>query len=324
MQYNININQKQLIELSSYLGIKINLKTASILDFFKKAHTVFNKKIIKNDVYYKVEYEKVLEQNPLLGIEKKQVARHFDKLVEMSILKKQIVKGKGTETYFAPDFNYIKCFFEFKTQDKNVLSTGQKSSVPQDKNVLSYIEHKNNNIELVNIESTQKIQDFKNNPNYSRWRAIDFPDLTDEQLELAIETYLSDYPKAKTTSIVGYLTDYNKKHKKPGWVKAKEKEVVYQENVEKAKKDSGSDSQAYGNLLSMDEASQEPQREEIDPRLGELTKEVRKRLQNGVIKLSDYPVLNPSLFKSVMKTPIDQQVAFFVAIEKQALTKAKN
>jgi hypothetical protein len=174
------------------------------------------------------------------------------------------------------------------------------------------------------LESTQKIQDFKNNPNFPKWRAIDFPDLTDEQLELAIETYLSDYPKAKTTSIVGYLTDYNKKHKKPNWVKAKESEVVYQENVEKAKEDSDSDSQAYGNLLSMDEALQEPQREEIDPRIEELTKNIKKRLQNGGIKLSDYPVLNPSLFKSVMKTPLEQQVAFFVAIEKQALTKAKN
>ena len=140
--------------MSEEIGIKINLKTATILNYFKEAHTVFLKKIIDNEVYYKVEYKKVLEQNPLLDIEVKQLSRHFDKLVEMGILKKEIVKNSGTETYFATGKNYIKCFFE--TQDKNVLSRGQKCPVAEDKNVLSIYKHKNNKHKEINIKSQPK------------------------------------------------------------------------------------------------------------------------------------------------------------------------
>lgn len=160
MQYNININQKQLYELSQELGVEISIKTASVLDYFKSAHTVFKVKVINNEIYYKTEYQKVLNQNPLLNIGIKQLTRHFDKLVEMKILKKEIVKGGGTDTYFATDENYIKCFFEI-TQDKNVLLTRQKCSVRQDKNVLSYnIDHNTN--KYINNKHIKKIYKKEN------------------------------------------------------------------------------------------------------------------------------------------------------------------
>lgn len=216
MQYNININQKQLVELANELDVKINLKTATVLNYFKEAHTVFKQKTINGDVWYQINYDKVLEQNPLLDVEPKQIARYFKHLVDLDILSITVEKGFGTITWYKPSTNYIRCFFETR-QDKKVPSdstkkfypTEQKSSVRQDKKVLSYIEH-NNNKHINNNILDKKIENFINNPNYPRWKTTNYPNLTDEDIKTNLEIYLSDYPDSKITSFNNYLTGLNR------------------------------------------------------------------------------------------------------------------
>jgi ribosomal protein L19E len=214
-------------------------------------------------------------------------------------------------------------FFNFPGEKRKFLES-QSSKVPKsDSPTQPPINNtdSNNNTNINKKKESEpsnfKLDDYKNNPNYPRWQSANFPDLTEEQIDVNLETYLADYPNAKHTSINNYLADVNKKLKKPDWIRAKEKETVYQDNLaEDKKKHEDQEEPSYGDLLSMDEALQEPQEEEFDQKLDELRKDIKQRLENGNIKASDYSTLSPSLFKSVMSTTIENQIEFFVGIEK--------
>jgi hypothetical protein len=111
MQYNININQKALVSVSTELKISLDLKDATILDFMVKfIHTgQLDCEIIDGKPFYWVAYQKIIDENPLLGIADKDViARRLERLCSAKILTKELLKKKGNKTYFAFGSNYQK------------------------------------------------------------------------------------------------------------------------------------------------------------------------------------------------------------------------
>lgn len=289
MQYNITINQKQLVELSQKLGVKINLKTATVLNYFKEAHTVFQQKIIDGSVWYRVDYTKVLEQNPLLDIEKKQLANHFQLLVEMLVLDKFLDKASGNQVYFKPGENYIPCFFDVPPIEKNFHTYRKKLSYPIEKNFYRYnIEHSNNKHNK--IEHTENpLSFFLDNHMYKQIKDTNFPDLTDQQVETNLKVFLSDYPNAKSTSMTSFLTDLNKKLKKTSWEKAKEKEQTYQKQSQTTQNEKKKDAMYYESKKvekpkneSVDEAKQMLENQIIETK----KQEILEKLKKGTFDLS--------------------------------------
>lgn len=104
MKYSININQKALVELNNETGINLDLKDATIISFFKD-YTHFpkvKKQIINGDVFYWVSYQWIIDENPLLEIENKDVlGRRIEKICNTGILQKFLDKKDGNKVYLA-------------------------------------------------------------------------------------------------------------------------------------------------------------------------------------------------------------------------------
>jgi hypothetical protein len=73
-------------------------------------------------------------------------------------------------------------------------------------------------------ENTPTLNNFLNSPMYGSWKLTNFPNLTDEEIKVNVETYLTDYPEAKSTSINSFLRDVNRKKEKP---KVKDDDSAY-------------------------------------------------------------------------------------------------
>lgn len=104
MKYSININQKALVELNNETGTNLDLKDATIISFFKD-YTHFpkvKKQIINGDVFYWVSYQWIIDENPLLEIENKDVlGRRIEKICNTGILQKFLDKKDGNKVYLA-------------------------------------------------------------------------------------------------------------------------------------------------------------------------------------------------------------------------------
>jgi len=59
--------------------------------------------------------------------------------------------------------------------------------------------------------SNLDLEDIKNNPLFLKSKTLNFPELTENEIDLQIETYLTDYPKAKAMSVFNYLAEQNSK-----------------------------------------------------------------------------------------------------------------
>ncbi len=136
MQYNFDINQKAIVELSKTTGVKLGLQEAVIIDFIAKfAHSgECEVIIIEGKVYYWLAYSKIIEECPLLGIKNKEVlARKIELLENAGILLKHYEAGKVRKTYFAFGPNYKHIVFDYKKNKQDVGGTmpTEKSSLDE-------------------------------------------------------------------------------------------------------------------------------------------------------------------------------------------------
>ena len=115
MQYNININQKALLDLSTKTDVKLGLKHACLIDFFTKFRNSNKAKtmIFEGNEYIWVSYGLILENLPLLEIKSKDVlARYFNDLIKAKILTKVTSKKMGNKTYWRQGENFGCLFFD--------------------------------------------------------------------------------------------------------------------------------------------------------------------------------------------------------------------
>lgn len=133
MHFNININQKAIMEIAKKTGVKLNLKHASLISSYRNfaLSSKTKKQIINNKVFVWMSYSEVLEQNPLLGLEitsKEVLARYFTDLIKAEIIERYLDKKEGNRTYFGAGK-----YFDNIYSDNGTLPTLQ--SIPSDSTV---------------------------------------------------------------------------------------------------------------------------------------------------------------------------------------------
>lgn len=187
MNYNININQKAIVELNSELEDKLDLKDATILEWMLKFHAEpkSKKMLIGESVYFWGAYQLIIDENPLLEIDNKEViSRRVGRLVDAGLIQNFISKDEGNKTYFSIT---QKCFDLIK-RDEKTLST--QKSIPIDSKVdtLSTQKSNNNNIiynNIINNDFGKYLNDILFIENICMSQK-----LTKEELQLKIDEFV--------------------------------------------------------------------------------------------------------------------------------------
>lgn len=105
MNYNININQKAIYDSN----LELELYEAFILEAIRQMTSnweVMEKIIANNKVYYWIDYDKVISDNPMLKGRKKEpmkrdtMYRYIKSLCEMGFLEAHPDNGRGFKTFF--------------------------------------------------------------------------------------------------------------------------------------------------------------------------------------------------------------------------------
>lgn len=212
MQFNTNINNKTLLKINKEGRFKLNLIHGAIVDFFAKIYSnpKFQFQIINNDKYVYLNYDKVITELPLLDIGKKSVQMYINTLVNANILKKEIVNYQYT--YFAPGERFGEFFSDSTEEDFNKPKEDEEPKEDDNKPEKSKAYKE---IKTAPTGSTLTIEGIKEHPTFSYNRSKKFPNLTDEEVDGEIGTFLSSYPKAKIASVFNYLADADcRLHKK--------------------------------------------------------------------------------------------------------------
>lgn len=151
MYYNININQKAIVEFNLDNEIKLDLADAFIIEYLQKQSTSQfakrNFKIINNEVYYLLNYENIIKQLPLLNIDTKDaIGRRIKKLKNLKIIKHFIDRQHYNKIYFTTT-ELFEIFFSYQTvQEPKPNGSRTESQTVQEPN--QYIDNniKDNNI----------------------------------------------------------------------------------------------------------------------------------------------------------------------------------
>lgn len=137
MKYNININQKGVIDA----GLNVDLVDMAIYDFLKAyTHAQVCRRMVEAEVvYYSVPYKKVIDENPLLPIKSTDgIYRRFKKLEAAQIIKMHPDNAKLSMVWFC--FGEISRHIDFYTPglesdppDEKPTPPGRKTGGPSDK-----------------------------------------------------------------------------------------------------------------------------------------------------------------------------------------------
>lgn len=193
MKYSININQKAIVELNNEAGANLDLKDATIISFFKD-YTHFpkvQKQIIENEVFYWVSYQWIIDENPLLEIENKNVlARRIEKICNAGILQKFIDKKQGNKIYLAFGKNYQRLITDtpiyskvdnLSTQKSEPLSTQKSYNYNTD--ILGNKKIENKEIEKSIIDNQVDQKDLNNQERLNINSLSNFFGLSQEEKE---------------------------------------------------------------------------------------------------------------------------------------------
>lgn len=99
-----------ILGFSQKVGLELGLDIEDLLllrwfvDFKDSGHMV--SRIINDETYYWVNYEKVLEALPILQIKKNAIYRKFKKMTDKQVLKRTTLRVAGTFSFFNLDKNY--------------------------------------------------------------------------------------------------------------------------------------------------------------------------------------------------------------------------
>jgi hypothetical protein len=220
MKYSININQKALVELNSETGANLDLKDATIISFFKD-YTHFpkvKKQIIDNEIFYWVSYQWIIDENPLLEIENKDVlGRRIEKICNTGILQKFLDKKDGNKVYLAFGENYQRLITDTPPtySKQGSLPTQKSEPLPTQKSDnynTNILEYKNNNLSPKPAVEISKIEILKDeiqaNPLYPKIISL-YPKIPSERLETEIEFALTKFIElGRTSGAFSYIKSY--------------------------------------------------------------------------------------------------------------------
>lgn len=254
MQYNININQKALLEIALETNSKLRLEHGAVLDHFLKikATEAFQTKIINEKSFIWISYKNVLRDLPLLYVEStRTISRYFQDLVDAKILEK-FLDVENSKTFFAAGENFQKLFFNNKNNNGNVSEKSQKKfkvgctedntpllpeiHPPVTRNtppciIATEYNNTNNNTNYINSISLKedlkkKILDFLKNQIFGINKKMRFENLTDEEIVTSLATIFQSYNHIKDFTVFNMLADIANK-------KTKEQKILEKINKQK-------------------------------------------------------------------------------------------
>lgn len=108
------------------------------------------------DVYYWINYSKILEDIPILNVTKERIKKkHFNKLCECGVLKHKYINNGGSYSYYSLGENYLSLIEDLGGRSKMTEGVGQKEPRGCVKNDLPNIDILNNkSINNNNISSS--------------------------------------------------------------------------------------------------------------------------------------------------------------------------
>lgn len=204
MKFTIyGFSQKRLIEL------ELDHTDALILRYFIdfKDSGKMKTEIFNDEIYYWVQYEKVVEEIPIIRItNNNNMYRRFRKLVKANVLKHRTKRKGGTFSYFRPNKEYYSLISEgCVSKDGGGTSKKAKGSAPKDgtKNPSTKDPSK---IHIVQSEKLWKLYPLKKGKNKAMKK---IPELVKEysyaELERCINRYI-EYVEGKRES--GFNLNY--------------------------------------------------------------------------------------------------------------------
>ena len=191
IKYNININQKAIIEN----GLDINLTCAAIFDFIYNfissgSSTSIN---IEGLQYYWVSYQYIIDSMPLLGIKNKEtISRNIKKLVNCGLLEMRLLKEMNNKTFYRVGVNASVLFFGNVSTQRSIGVDSKIDRVSTQKSNNSYINDSD-------INNTNKNKNDHNND-----RDLDS---VKNKLELDFDEIWKIYPSQCPDRLVRLRTD---------------------------------------------------------------------------------------------------------------------
>lgn len=163
MKFNLNINQKSIIESN----LDIDIQDACILDFISTfSHSDKIKKLFIGDkVYYWFDYNLVSENLPILKLKKDTVYRRFKYLSEIGLLEPHPDNQNLGRPYYHLSQLLMSLFFTigFKSDptEKNPTPYGNESVPPTEKNPNDNSIKYNVNKLYFDIEKKETVSEFE-------------------------------------------------------------------------------------------------------------------------------------------------------------------
>ncbi len=129
MQYNININQKAIIDS----GLQIDYKDAAILDVcMKYGHSSSCIKMeFCGKIYYWFDHNKIAKELPLLSLKKDSVYRRMKKMCEVGLVIQHPENEKMGKSFYS--FQDLTLGLYSEPSDKKTDTLGKPSVEPSDK-----------------------------------------------------------------------------------------------------------------------------------------------------------------------------------------------
>lgn len=129
MQFYVNINQSALFELAQNAKVKVNCDHGLILSFLIEfSHHGMEAKMIGSKIFYRISYQKIVQENPLLKITNSQVVgRYINDLEKMGLVKKMVDQKAGGIVWIS----FGKNFARYSTKQAPLNSTIQPPSTPE-------------------------------------------------------------------------------------------------------------------------------------------------------------------------------------------------
>ncbi len=214
MKLYVIVHQGAFIEIAKRKNIKVDANDAIIFryiyDFATSNKTL--KKLVDGKLYSWISYKKIIDDNPILNIENKDIiGRRINKLLDLGLINKYLSKEDGNKIFLnMTDLAFTIVETNLPTQKSEPLHTQKSEPLPTQKSDNSILNNRELGIERAN--NIKRLANIELNHLGSKARLNEF-DI--KELGVLFEDINnSKYKELKKKLIDGYKYFYEDEYKK--------------------------------------------------------------------------------------------------------------
>lgn len=224
MYYSININQIAIATHNKNFATNLDLIDGAIIVYLaQQSVSVFAKKhfiVYENEVYYRICYDNIISQLPLINIENKEViGRRIKKLEKAGVIKFYLDKKNNNKTYFTTTELFENFVSKVPTQ-KSVVEDLKVGTQPTQKSCHIYDNDTNDNNINYSKEKTNK-KEIPVSANFTHTQPVVKESLTVEptckenlqveSVKVEVVEKIKRFQKPTIAEILEYANDLCKK-----------------------------------------------------------------------------------------------------------------